>query len=370
MATISAANPIVRAALGPPPAKRTVSGTLTAAVYDGPYRGAMSQVVDAARTFFDQLAAVGWTMLAIGLGMHLLRLVCRGLAWRNILAAAFPNTRVRRRPVLGAYVAGVGLNSVAPARAGDVLKLVLVHGRIEGATYSTLTPTLIVETLFDMVVAAGILIWAFAQGVLPGLDVVKGPKLRSVDWHWPLQHLFPATVIAVVWVTVIALLIWFWSKRVKDFKQRVAAGFAILRTPKAFVVGVVSWQALSWVLRAATVYFFLRAFHLPANAYTTTLVLAVQSLSTLLPFTPGGVGTQQGLIVYVFRDQQVARTRLVSFSVGMQIAVTAFNVLLGVIALALMARTLRWRRIVAPAREELEHGEERAEVERRVEPTG
>lgn len=329
----------------------------------------MGQVVDAARTFFDQLASVGWTMLGIGLAMHLARLVCRGFAWRNILAASFPRSRVRRMPVLGAYIAGVGLNSVAPARAGDVLKLVLVHGKIEGSTYSTLTPTLIVETLFDMVVAAGVLAWAFAQGVLPGLDVVKGPKLRAVDWHWPLQHPTPAIAIGVVWITVIVLLIWFWSKRVEGFRQRVAEGFAILKTPKAFLTGVISWQALSWVFRAATVYFFLRAFHLPATAYTTALVLAVQSLSTLLPFTPGGVGTQQGLIVYVFRNEHVGKTRLVSFSVGMQIALTAFNVVLGIVALALMARTLRWKRIVTPARQEMERADERPEVER-AEPTG
>jgi glycosyltransferase 2 family protein len=329
----------------------------------------VGQVIDAARTFFDQLASVGWTALGIALGLHLVRLVCRGFAWRNILAASYPSVPVRRLPVLGAYVAGVGLNSVAPARAGDVLKLVLVHGRIEGSTYSTLTPTLLVETLFDFVVAAGVLTWALAEGVLPGLDVIKGPKLRAVDWHWPLQHPTPAIVIGVVWLTVIALLIWFWSKRVEGFKQRVAAGFAILRTPKRFLTGVVSWQAVSWVFRAASVYFFLRAFHLPATAYTTALVLAVQSLATLLPFTPGGVGTQQGLIVYVFRNQRVAKTRLVSFSVGMQIALTAFNVLLGVIALAFMARTLRWKRIVTPAREEIDRGRERAEVER-TEPTG
>jgi uncharacterized membrane protein YbhN (UPF0104 family) len=315
----------------------------------------MSQVVDAARTFFDQLAAVSWTMLAIGLGFHLARLWCRALAWRNILAAAFPKTQIPRLPIFGAYVAGVGLNSVAPARAGDVLKLVLAHARIEGSTYATLTPTLIVETLFDTVVAAGVLIWALQQNVLPGLDVL--PKLPSIDWHWPLQHPQPAVAIGVVWTVVIVLLVVIYAKRVPAFKQRVAAGFAILHDPHRFVTGVISWQALSWVFRAATVYAFLRAFHLPANAYTTLLVLAVQSLATLLPFTPGGVGTQQGLIVYVFRKEPVAKTRLISFSVGMQIALTAFNVLLGVIALALMARTLRWKRLVAPARAEVEKPE-------------
>ena len=127
----------------------------------------MSQVIDAARTFFDQLASVGWTMLAIGLAMHFARLLCRAVAWRNILAASFPTVRVRRMPVFGAYV--------------------LVHGRIEGSTYSTLTPTLIVETLFDLVVAAMVLIWAFARGVLPGLDVLRGPKLRSRSILTPLR---------------------------------------------------------------------------------------------------------------------------------------------------------------------------------------
>jgi uncharacterized protein (TIRG00374 family) len=135
--------------------------------------------------------------------------------------------------------------------------------------------------------------------------------------------------------------------------KRVSSCLALLHPPLPFSTGVITWQALSWVLRAATVWAFLHAFHLPATAFNTALVLAVQSLSTLLPFTPGGVGTQQGLIVYVFRKESIAKTRLISFSVGMQIALTAFNVLLGIVALALMARTLRWKRLVSPAREEM-----------------
>jgi len=183
-------------------------------------------------------------MLAIALACHLVRLFCRGLAWRNILAATFPDTRIKRLPIFGAYVAGVGLNSLAPARAGDVLKLVLAHNRIEGASYAALTPTLLVETLFDTVVAAGILGWALSQSVLPGIHLLKGHSLRGVDWHWPLEHPLPAIAIGVVWITVIALLVWFYAKRVKGFKQRVASGFAILRDPAALFRGVVTWQAL------------------------------------------------------------------------------------------------------------------------------
>src|SRR5207244_13509685 len=90
-------------------------------------------------------------------------------------------------------------------------------------------------------------------------------------------------------------------------------GFAILRRPRRFAAGVVTWQAASWIFRLATVYAFLRAFHVPATAHNALLVLVVQSLATLFPFTPGGVGTQQGLLVYVFRGAPISKTALLTF---------------------------------------------------------
>ena len=44
--------------------------------------------------------------------------------------------------MFGAYVAGVGVNSVVPARGGDVVKLYLVKQRLRDASYATLAPTL------------------------------------------------------------------------------------------------------------------------------------------------------------------------------------------------------------------------------------
>ena len=75
-----------------------------------------------------------------------------------------------------------------------------------------------------------------------------------------------------------------------------------------------------------------------------------QSLSTVLPLTPSGIGTEQALAVYVLRGQ-ASRTSLLGFSVGMELMLMIWNVLLGLTALALMRRTLRWRRL-------LEHDEE------------
>jgi uncharacterized membrane protein YbhN (UPF0104 family) len=306
----------------------------------------VGKIIDAAGEFFHHLADVHWLPLAIALGLQLARLLARVPAWRNIIRGAYPDIKIPRRTVLGAYLSGVGVNAILPARGGDFLKLYLVRHRVEETTYPTLGATLIVETIFDSVVAGGILAWALVIGVLPSLDVL--PHLPQVDWSWPLSHKREAIVIGAVWLAVMLLFVLIAVRRVRQFKEKVGQGFALLRQPRRFLLLVVTWQSLSWVFRGASVYFFLEAFRVPATFHNTLLVLVVQSLSTLFPFTPGGVGTQQGLLVYVFdrAGTGVAGPLLLSFSVGMYIATTILNVVVGFAALFFMLGTLRFRRIV------------------------
>ncbi len=316
----------------------------------------MGEVFDGIQTFFEELADVDWTPLAIACALQLARLFCRAIAWRSIIVAAYPETRVPLGHVTGAYFAGVGVNAITPARAGDVVKLVLVKHEVQGTTYTTLTPSLLVETIFDMVIASIILIWALFAGVLPAFDAIG--DLPSIDWKWPIDNPRPFLVVTAVWLTVIVLLVVIWSRRVRDFKEQVRHGFAILYEPRRYVTHVVSWQALSWVFRIAGVWFFLEAFHIPATARNVMIVLAVQSLSTLLPFTPGGVGTQQGFLVYAFRDTAVGRASLVSFSVGMYVATTVVTVAAGLIALLLLARTIRWKQLIATEKAAIDEAKE------------
>lgn len=310
----------------------------------------MGKIIDATGTFFHHLADVHWLPLGLALACHALRLFSRSPAWRNIIRASYPGMTVPRRTVLGAYLAGVGVNAIVPARGGDLLRLYLVRNRLEESSYPTLGATLIVETLFDSIVAAAILGWALTIGVLPGLDVL--PHLPQVDWSWPLRHKREAGIIGGVWLVVVILFVLIAIARVRKFKEHVGQGFAILRKGNRgrYVAQVVPWQSLSWGFRFASVYLFLDAFRVPATADNALLVLAVQSISTLLPFTPGGVGTQQGLLVYVFdrAGSGISGTLLVSFSVGMYVAMTILNVVSGFAAIFLMLGTIRWKRLVVP----------------------
>ena len=303
----------------------------------------MQHVVRAAEALFEHLAAIQWRFVALAVLAHLTKMVVRTRAWRNILAAANPQAEVRWRTVLGAYAAGVGVNAVVPARGGDLLKLYLVKRGVPGAHYPTLAATLFVETLFDLVVASALLAWALSLGVLPGLSAV--PALPQIDWLWLFEH--PrAALAAVIAALVVGFAAGIWaSTHIRAFRDRVVSGFAIMRPPSRYLRQVVPWQALDWGLRLATIYCLLIAFGVPASVHNALLVQAAQSLSTVLPLTPAGIGTEQALLAYVFAGV-VPAVDVLSFSVGMKLTIIAVNVTAGAVAILITLRTLRWRRVV------------------------
>ncbi|HEY0415882.1 MAG TPA: lysylphosphatidylglycerol synthase transmembrane domain-containing protein [Gaiellaceae bacterium] len=303
----------------------------------------MSAFFHAVGVFFHHLQQVSWAPLGLAIACHVTKLLFRARAWQNIVRASYPEGRLRYRTALGAYVAGVGVNSVAPARGGDVIKLYLVKHRMEGATYPTLAATLVVETLFDFFVAGALMVWALSIGVLPTHEVYS--RIPTVDWKYFLRH-EEATAIGLGALLLALLVLVVWARRrVTEFWARVRLGFAILGDRRRFVVGVVIPQAISWVFRLATLYFFLQAFHVHASIHNALLSQVVESLATLFPATPGGAGTKQGLIVFLFRGSAISTSLLLAFSVGMNIAVTVANLALGLLAIALMARTLSFKKL-------------------------
>jgi glycosyltransferase 2 family protein len=306
----------------------------------------------AVRVFGEQLAAVRWQFLAIALGIHLVRLALRSYAWQTILRAAYPGSHVRYRSVLGAYLAGVGINSIVPARAGDAVKLYLIRHRIKGSSYATLTPTLVMETLFDAIVAAGFIIWAAAIGVLPTHQVYS--RLPSVDWGFFVKHLHWTEIGLAVLAGLLVIGVIAFVEAGGEFRARIMRGFAILRYPAWLARGVILPQAVSWVLRVASLYYFLEAFRVHASIHNALLAVVVDSLATLFPATPGGAGTKQGLIVYLFRGEAYTKSLLLAFSVGVNIATVVFNLTCGLIALFLLARTISWRRLRTAQTEEQE----------------
>ena len=296
--------------------------------------------LDAFEAFGRHLAAVGLGSLVLALVCHLIRLATRVRGWQNILRATYPGERVPFWSIFGAYWAGVGVNAITPARGGDLVKLYLARHRIESSSYPTLGTTLVVETLFDFVLASLFFLIALQQGLLPGLPDL--PSIPAFDWSFAVAHPEVALVLLSALVAG-GILLWAWASRhVVAFREKLLQGFVVLGDPRTFARQVVSWQALSWVFRIASVYFFLEAFNIPATFDTVLAVLVVGGLATTMPFTPGGAGTQQAVLVFALAGW-ASSSAVLSFSVGMQLATVLLNVAVGFGAIALMLGTVRWR---------------------------
>lgn len=302
----------------------------------------------AAQAFFHRLGDVRTGPLAIALLFHTANLMLRTRAWYAILRAAYPEQRSYRwRSCAGAYLSGVGLNSLIPARGGDVLKLYLVRLRLPESRVATVVATLLVETLLDTLIGPCLFAWAYFEGVVPRIPEL--PRLPAFEFSAAVSHPRVAGIVVGVLVLLGLLLLRHALRVARDFRERVRQGFTILRTPRRYVLTVALPQAIGWVCRVGTMFYLLRAFSIHADIRNALLVLVVGSASTLLPLTPGGVGTQQALIVVVLSGQAPDST-LLSFSIGMQVVITVANALLGFLALTLMLRSLSLRKAIRDAR--------------------
>jgi len=332
---------------------------LSAALPAADLQSSLDSFFNAVEAFFSNLAAVQWGALVLALLLYLCHQLCRSRAWFNVLRAAYPNERFRWRRIAGAQVAGMGINSVLPARAGDVTKIYLAKQAIPGSTYPAVTSSFFVDSVFDTPVGLLVLFYAIAAGGLPSLNLL--PSLPAFDLAFWADH--PRFLLFTITAITIGLLVLFavFSVRAVVFWRRIKQGVVILTDFRRYLRQVASWMTVGWSLRFAAFWFSLEAFNIGGSAQNVLFMMGVQAVSTLTPFTPGGAGAQQALMVYAFRDV-ASRSTVLAYSVGQQIAMAAFNFLCALVAIFLIARTLSIRSLIRRGEEERREAEQPEET--------
>jgi uncharacterized protein (TIRG00374 family) len=311
---------------------RTLGGVLLASAS---VAQSLTSFFAAVGQFFSDLAAVHWPALLLGLVCFGLNLTLRSRGDFNSLRAAYPAASFQWRRVWGAYFAAVGFNNLVPARGGDVIKLFLTRSAIPNSRYPTVAAAFFVQSIFDAGVGILVLIFAFSQGVFP-----KPPdfsKLSSFDISYLAQHfrltLFLITVLGILSVIGFAML----SVRFKAFWARIRQGFTILSDRPRYLREVASLQALAWLFRFAGFWLLLDAFRVGGSVKNVLLVFAVNQVAGTVPFTPGGAGVQQALLVKVFATN-APTAAVAAYSVGQQIAIAAFTAIVGLGAIVFIFR--------------------------------
>jgi uncharacterized membrane protein YbhN (UPF0104 family) len=307
------------------------------------------RVLDGIDAFLDQLTAVDPLPVLLAVLAQLAKLTCTSMAWRNVLAAAYPDSAIRRRSIVGAYLAGVGVNAIIPLRAGDAVRVLLAHRAVVGSTYTTIVSSTLVLSIFDIAAASTLLAWAaLTLDALPGLGEL--PELPSFDFSWLLDHPLAAeALLAAVIIAAVVVGIWIHG-HIVDFWDRVKQAFTVVRRPALYLRTVAFWQAGDWILRLVAIWFLLDAFDIPQTFENVLLVQVSASIATLLPLTPAGIGTEQAFLLYVFRGT-VPSSQLLAFSVGLKFMAVGTNMVAGFTAIAVTLRTLRYNRALSTGEE-------------------
>jgi uncharacterized membrane protein YbhN (UPF0104 family) len=299
----------------------------------------LGDIAGAAAHAFDLVAhsaarvEPGW--LVIGLVLYFFSQAVRTRGWHAIVCASYPDAHdLRPRDTCRAYLAGAGLNGVIPARGGDVVKLAILHRRIEGSSYTTLAATFLPETLFETLIGTALVGWALLNGFLP--VPVSAGEIQAVDVSLIVNHPFHAAATCAAGAVGTVLLVRFLRRRGPGFLARTRQGMVILGTPRRFITNVAGWQALARLIRLVSLAAFMVAFHLPVTPATVVLVMAAQGGGRIIPLAPASTGLRLAMLSYGFvevtgRPVDIAEITVFTFGVGAVVLVTGVLLSIGIL---------------------------------------
>jgi uncharacterized protein (TIRG00374 family) len=237
-------------------------------------------------------------------------LLIRALRWRIVLGT---ERQVARSSAFWATAAGYLGNTVLPARAGDLLRSVLL-GRHAGLATGYVLATTLVERVADLLALVGISLlailaldsapsWLRTTTRLMGLlslvalaGLVVLPRLEG--WLTGLTARLPLSVGVRSMAT--ALL------------SQVLLGMRTLQHPHR-VLGFVGLTATVWFVDTLATIAVGQALGLPMTLPRALVLLAALGLASAVPSTPGYVGVYQFVAVTVLvplgfsRDQALAQ---------------------------------------------------------------
>lgn len=234
-----------------------------------------------------------WNWLGLGLAFWVAGYSVRVMRSQAMLAVANPGLGFWRCAV--PFLGSIAANNVMPLRLGDVLRCV-AFGRWLGVDAGTVTATVLTERLLDLLtllLAVGLAVLAFAprSGVSGLLDVgasvlvaLAALALGLLLVPGALRPLAERTEGLVRRASPSA------ADRIAGFSRPMIDTLAIL-SGRRRLPGLVAASLLVWTLEGAV--FWAVAMAIPAMAAPVAawLAMPVGTLATLLPSTPGHIGT-------------------------------------------------------------------------------
>ena len=260
-----------------------------------------------------------WAILS-GVALETAQTSLAALAWFGILRAALPRARFPYRLVLACYAVAVALNGFLPANLGTWVMLLMFTTLLAGATFAMVFSGLIVEMIPFTILNVALYLYLFLS-VSGSFSI----KLGFLADHTALVVLIAAG--AVVLLVLLARVFW---ERLAKLRAQLVSGGAVLRPPRRALVDLFLPVFGSYAARLAIVAVFLGAYGIPVSFHNVATVTASNSISNSVSATPGGVGVTQAMNSAALSGSVDAATAT-AYSIGQQLIVSAWDVLLAVI---------------------------------------
>jgi uncharacterized protein (TIRG00374 family) len=192
-------------------------------------------------------------------------------------------------------------NNIYPARAGEVLRAVILKQR-EGVPVSASLATVVVERIFDGVVMLGFVFINLPElarlthnsGLIGTMDirtlaVVGAAAFLGALGVFLLAAMFPHVTERLI-DRLLPLLPQRARQKARDLALRFLSGLESLRSP-ADALMIFFTTLLIWLLETAKYWFVMHAFDFSISFFGLMLMNGIVNLATTLPSAPGYVGT-------------------------------------------------------------------------------
>lgn len=225
------------------------------------------------------------------------------------------HSRIRRRNLLSALMISYALNTILPARLGEVARTYVI-GESENISKSLAFSTIVVEKVLDVLTLLLFLVLLLPFVTLPSWIEQSAIVLAPV-----FLGLF-ALILALAYErrrtlalvhSVVGRVPRLGAPRLLASLDSALSGFDALGSPKANVV-LWGWSIAVWVTSGLFILVMMFAFHIDAPPAASFLLLCVTSLGMTVPSSPGYIGVYHWLVVSTLQIFGVDRELALSFA--------------------------------------------------------
>jgi uncharacterized protein (TIRG00374 family) len=285
------------------------------------------------------LGASNYWWLVPSLGALAASILLRAVRWQTLFDPA-------RRPPLGsltkATIVGLFFNSILPARAGEIARIVALN-KYAGTSRAETTATVVVERLFDVcsliVLLFALLAWLPHVSWLEPAGIVAFGSLAAVLALIVFARLAsdrPRPIGARLLVKLPGLR----DETIRRLTGNVVHGLATLRRPRQ-ALAALGLTFLSWLVLGLSFWFLMIGFNLGLSPLAGLLVVIATGLAFIIPAAPAAVGVFEAAGLAVTSAYGVPRSHALAYVLVLHVLNFAPFILAGLLILAADARASR-----------------------------